>query len=554
MMVSVFGQRAKARLARALALIVVLTLPASLATAHGSALAQHPAANAPVYGGVLTQGFKDDLATLDPAIGYDWNNWPAEKMVFDGLLDYDEGTTIEPRLAASMPVVSNGGRTYTFTLRKGVDFQNGREVTADDVAYSINRVLNPATKSPGQGFFLDIAGAQDVANGKAATASGIKVLGRYSVQFTLTQPDTTFLNVMAMNFAYIVPKEVVAKEGSGFGHAPVGTGPFILKQWVAGQKLVFVRNPHYFYEGLPYLDGVTFLIGLDPEVALLRLQSGQLDMLADPIPAADFVSISTDPKYASQLVRYVQPETTYLTMNTQMAPFNNVKVRQAVNMAIDKTRIVRLMAGRGVVANQILPPLMPGYDSSYKGYAYDPAQARSLLASAGYPNGFSTQLYVLNVDPQPRIAQSIQQDLGLVGIKVTIVPLASATLVDAAGTPNKAPMVWSGGEAWLQDFPDPSDFYGPILSCDSAVQGGWNWAFFCDKSLDATAANLKTLPNGTARYNGYKALFSAVMAAAPWVPVVNNVNYIMHSPQIHGNATDFAHNVHTFFYERLWKH
>jgi ABC-type transport system substrate-binding protein len=328
----------------------------------------------------------------------------------------------------------------------------------------------------------------------------------------------------------------------------------MLKQWVPGQKIVFVRNPHYFYEGLPYLDGVTFLIGLAPEVALLRLESGQLDMLADPIPAADFVSIKNNPKYAGDLVRYVQPETTYLTMNTQIAPFNNVKVRQAVNMAIDKTRVVQLSAGRGVVADQILPPLMPGYDSSYKGYAYDPAAAKKLLAQAGYPNGFSTQLYVLNVDPQPRIAVSFQTDLAQIGIKVSIVPLASATLVDQAGTPKKAAMVWSGGEAWLQDFPDPSDFYGPILSCDSAVQGGWNWPFFCDKKLDTMAAQLKAMPDGGSRYAGYKTLYSAVMAQAPWVPVINNVAYVMHSPQIHGNATDFTHNVHTFFYERLWKH
>jgi ABC-type transport system substrate-binding protein len=453
-----------------------------------------------------------------------------------------------------MPTISKDGRVYTFTLRHGVRFQNGRELTADDVAYTINRVLDPKTKSPGQSFFLAIAGAQDVANGKAATASGIKALDKYTIRFTLVQPDVTFLNVMAMNFAYIVPKEVVAREGANFGHAPVGTGPFILKQWVSGQKLVFVRNPHYFLKGVPYLDGVTFLIGLAPEVALLRLQSGQLDMLGDPIPAADFVRIRDDPKYADQLVRYVQPETTYLTLNTQMAPFNNVKVRQAVNMAIDKERIVRIVAGRGVVANQVLPPLMPGYDPSYKGYAYDPAQAKKLLAQAGYPHGFSTQLYVLNVDPQPRIAESFQRDLAQIGINASVVPLASATLIDQASTPRKTPMVWSGGEAWLQDFPDPSDFYGPILSCDSAVQGGWNWPFFCDKGLDTQATQLKAMSNGAARYAGYRTLYRNVMAQAPWVPVINNVNYIMHSPQLHGNDTDFAHNVHTFFYERLWKH
>jgi ABC-type transport system substrate-binding protein len=295
------------------------------------------------------------------------------------------------------------------------------------------------------------------------------------------------------------------------------------------------------------------LIGLDPEVALLRLQSGELDLLGDPIPGADFVRIRDDPRYKDALVRYVQPETSYLTLNTQMKPFTDVRVRRAINMAIDKERVVRIRSGRGVVANQILPPLMPGYDPSYRGYPHDPAQARKLLAEAGYPHGFSTQIYVLNVDPQPRIAQSFQHDLAAIGIKASVVPLASATLIDQASTPHKTPMVWSGGEAWLQDFPDPSDFYGPILSCASAVQGGWNWAFFCDKKLDVLAARLKGMTDRAARLAGYRQLYRQVMAQAPWVPVDNDVAYVMHSPHIHGAATDFAHNVHTFFYERLWK-
>jgi ABC-type transport system substrate-binding protein len=346
---------------------------------------------------------------------------------------------------------------------------------------------------------------------------------------------------------------VVAKEGANFAHAPVGTGPFILKQWVAGQKVVFVRNPHYFLTGLPYLDGVTFLIGLNPSVALLRLQSGQLDLMGDPIPGPDFVRIHNDPKYADQLVRNVAPETSYITLNTQMPPFNNVKVRQAVNMAIDKVRVIRIVNGRGVVANQVLPPSMPGYDPSYKGYPYDPAGAKKLLAQAGYPHGFSTQLYVWNVEPQPSITQSFQNDLAQIGITVSIVPLSLATFIDQAGTPKKAPMVWSGGQAWSQDFPDPSDFFGPILSCDAAVQGGWNWAFFCDKGLDAQAAKLKTMTDRNARLAGYRTLYRAVMAQAPWVPVDNEVRYALHAPNVHGAPGDFAHNVHIFFYEHMWK-
>lgn len=521
----------------------------------GGSLAANRIAAAPAHAsrGVLTQGFKNDLATLDPAIGYDYNNWPAEKMVFDGLLDYGEGTTLQPRLAARMPTISKGGRVYTFQLRHGVRFSNGREFVAADVAYTVNRVLNPRTKSPGAGFYLSIQGAPAVQAGKAKTASGIKVLNKYTIRFTLSRPDVTFLNEMAMNFAYIVPREVVQREGSNFGHKPVGTGPFTLKQWILGQKLVFVRNPRYFIKGIPRLDGVTFLIGLDPEVALLRVQRGELDMMGDPIPGPDFIRIKNDPKYANQLVRGVDPETSYITLNTRVKPFNNLKVRQALEYAINKTRIVKILNGRGIVANQVLPPTMAGYDPSYRGYSYDPAKAKRLLAAAGYKRGFSTTLYTLNVDPQPRIAQSFQQDLAQIGVKVSIVPLASATIINTASTPRKAPMVWSGGLAWTEDFPDPSDFYGPILGCSSAVQGGWNWPFFCNKSIDTQAGRLLGMTNRPARLAGYRTLFRRIMAQAVWIPVNNDVRYILHTPQVRGTPQDFVHYVHTFVYEHLSK-
>jgi peptide/nickel transport system substrate-binding protein len=535
-----------------LALVLGSATAAKTVAARGTSARPHATAHKSL--GVLTQGFKNDLATLDPAIGYDYNNWPAEKMVFDGLLDYDENTNLQPRLAAKMPAITNGGRIYTFTLRHGVHFSNGRELVASDVAYTINRVLNPKTKSPGAGFYLSIEGAPAVSSGKAKTASGIKVINKYTIRFTLSHPDVTFLNEMAMNFAYIVPKEVVQKEGGSFGHKPVGTGPFTLKQWVLGQKLVFVRNKHYFLNGIPKLDGVTFLIGLDPEVALLRVQRGQLDMLGDPIPGPDFIRIKNDPKYSNQLVRGVDPETSYITLNTHIKPFNNIKVRQALEHAIDKTRIVKILNGRGIVANQPLPPTMKGYDPSYKGYSYDPSLAKKLLAKAGYPHGFSTTLYTLNVDPQPRIAQSFQQDLSQIGVKVSIVPLASATIINTASTPKKAPMVWSGGLAWTEDFPDPSDFYGPILGCSSAVPGGWNWPFFCNKSIDAQGNKLLGMTNQSARLAGYKSLFRKVMDQAVWIPVNNDVRYILHTPQVHGQPHDFVHYVHTFFYERISKH
>ncbi|MFN8460011.1 MAG: ABC transporter substrate-binding protein, partial [Anaerolineae bacterium] len=409
-----------------------------------AAATEAPAASAgamePQRGGSITVVYKDDLATLDPAIGYDWTNWPTIKLVFDGLLDYDDTTNVTPRIAESLPQISPDSTVYTFKLRKGVKFQNGREVTADDVAYTITRVLNPKTGSPGAGFFVGIKGAQEFIDGKATSVAGIKVVDPSTVEFTLKQPDVTFLNKMALNFAFIVPKEEVEKAGENFGHAPVGTGPFKLKEWKPGQYLVFERNPDYFYEGLPHLDGVRIEVGVEPDVALLRLEKDEIQMMGDPPPGADWTRITTDPAWTNRLERSPQVNTTYIAINTTTPPFDNLKVRQALNYAIDKQRIVQLLNGRVTIANQILPPLMPGYDPDYKGYEYDPEKAKALLAEAGFANGFETSIECISVEPQPKLCESFQQDLDKIGIKLTINSLAAPNVIDDAGN-GKTPLV-----------------------------------------------------------------------------------------------------------------
>ncbi|MDB4894250.1 MAG: peptide transporter substrate-binding protein [Firmicutes bacterium] len=497
--------------------------------------------------------YQDDFATLDPAIGYDWSNWPAIKNVFDGLLDYDAGTTLEPRLADGMPQVSSDAKVYTFKLRQGVKFQNGRELTADDVVYSMTRVVDPKTKSPGAGFYMGIQGAREFADGKAKSVQGIEAPDKYTVKFTLAEPDVTFLNKLALNFAYVVPKEEVAKWGEQFGHHPVGTGPFLFKEWQPGQRIVFDRNPNYFFGGLPYLDRVTIEVGVAPEVAILRLEKGEIDVMGDPIPAAEYARIKADPAAQKRLVQSPQVSTIYIAINTRVKPFDNVKVRQALNMAIDKARVVKLLNGRGTTANQILPPLMPGYDQAYKGYEYSPDKAKSLLAEAGFPQGFETTIACISTDPQPKLCESFQQDLSKIGIKLNIQSLASSTVIENAGTEGKVPLVWTGGLGWIQDYPDPDDFYAPLFACGSAVQGGWNWSWYCNADLDKQAAKLLGSIDKGARVTGYQALFRKLMDDAVAVPVYHGQYDIARSEKLHGNQGDFGHPEHTLRYERLWK-
>ncbi len=482
-------------------LIILMTLLAACGGIPAAPTTENAgAAGAPQKGGSLIIAYKDDLATLDPAIGYDWTNWPAIKMVFDGLLDYDSGTTLKPRIAEAMPTVSEDGTVYTFKLRKGVKFSNGRELTADDVVYTITRVLDPKTGSPGAGFFVGIKGAQDFIDGKATSVEGIKALDANTVEFTLSAPDVTFLNKMAINFSFIVPKEEVEKAGENFGHAPIGTGPFTLKEWKSGESLTFVRNPNYFFEGLPYLDSITIQVGVAPDVALLRLEKGEIQMMGDPPPGADWARIT----------------------------FN----------------------GRATVANQILPPLMPGYDSAYTGYNYDPDKAKALLSEAGFPNGFETSIECISVDPQPKLCESFQQDLAKVGIKLTINNLAAPNVIDDAGN-GKTPLVWSGGLAWTQDYPDPDDFYAPILGCDSNIAGGWNWSRYCNKDLHAKSVELLSMTDRNARLEAYKPLFKSLMDDAVWVPVINGEYDVAHAENLHGQPT-LIHPEHLFIYETMW--
>jgi len=511
-------------------------------------LASAPAvlAQSPKQGGAAVVTFNNDLTTLDPQVGYDWQNWSVIKSIFDGLMDYKPGTTeLEPDLAESY-TISDDGLTYTFKLRDGVKFHNGRPLTPADVKYSLERAVNPATQSPGGGYFSAIEGYDGLAGGKATELSGVRVVDDKTVSVTLTRPDATFLHLMAINFAYVVPKEEVEKAGSDWGKKPVGTGAFKFLEWVPGQHIVLERNKDYYRQGVPYLDKLTFEFGQDPTVAILRLKNGEVDIMGDGIPPAQFTEIMADPANKGLIAEGDQLQTGYVTMNVTQPPFDNLKIRQAVNMAINKDRIVRLINNRAVPASQALPPAMPGYNKDNKGYPYDPDGAKKLLAEAGQPDGFTTELYAMNVDPNPRIAQAIQQDLAAIGIKAEIRSLAQAEVI-AAGGSGKAPMIWSGGMAWIADFPDPANFYYGILGCAGAVEGGWNWSKYCNKELDGRAENADTMvkaDQADQRISEWKSLFDDVLKDAPWAPVFNEKRFTYHSARLGGDPALYTDPIH----------
>ena len=505
-------------------------------------------------GGSIVMTYKDDVATLDPAIGYDWQNWSMIRSLFDGLMDYVPGTTdLRPGLAEKYEI-SEDGLTYTFHLRVGVKFHNGREMTADDVKYSLDRVTVPATQSPGSGFFGSIKGYDAMVGGAATSLAGVTVVDPLTVKIELSRPDATFLHVMAINFASVVPKEAVEAADGDFGKMPVGTGAFKMKEWTLGQSLVFERNTDYWRAGEPYLDQITYEFGQEPIVALLRLQNGEIDIPGDGIAPAKFAEVMGDPVQKARVVTGDVLHTGYITMNVTAAPFDKVEVRRAVNMAINKTRIVQVVNNRAVPATQPLPPAMPGYTKDYAGYPFDVEGAKKLLADAGFPDGFETDLYAMNTDPNPRIAQAIQQDLAAIGIKANIQSLAQANVIEAGGA-GTAPMIWSGGMAWVADFPDPSNFYGPILGCAGAEAGGWNWSKYCNPDLDkaAVAADSMSDPAKTAdRLKAWSDIYMKVMEDAPWAPVYNDQRFTMKSDRMGGADALFVDPIATVNFDYVY--
>jgi ABC-type transport system substrate-binding protein len=490
--------------------------------------------------GTLSIAFESDIATFDPAIGYDFVSWPAAWIMYDSLVDYaPDSTDLVPELATEMPAISDDGLTYTFTLRDDAFFvQKGeavRPVTADDVVFSINRILRPdllPTPSPvGPAFFAVIEGADAVLAGEAEAASGIEALDERTVRFTLSQPDRTFLNVLAMPFGAVLPADTTGYDSEAFSRDPVSTGPYWLDEYVVGERAVFRPNPHYWKEGSGKLEAIEFRLLVPTATQTLQVQNGELDIASDITPN-DYVVLRDDPAWSDNVVADPLVTTLFVSMDTSGpdSPFGDVRVRQAVSHAVDKENVVRLTAGRGVIVNCIFPPGLPGFDETCDPYPHDIERAKELMAEAGV-SGFSTQLYTDTTELSGLTAQSIASDLAQIGIEVEVIQQDFDVLLGTIAVPHQAPMV---GIGWFQDFPDPSDFIDPILSCATAVEGGANFAWYCNEEADALAAEARTVTSLEEAIPLYQDIQARIMEDAPWVSTHSQIWTSLQSDRVQG--------------------
>ena len=516
----------------------------------------------PVSGGTLLVTFKDDLKTLDPAIGYDTDSWSIERAIYNGLLDYKGFTTqLQPDLAADMPKISADGKTYTFKIRSGVKFSNGRTVTADDFKYSWERMLNPNTAGPmtGGSFWGGVHGAQDFFAGTTTSIPGFKVIDPSTLEIDLDSPNQSFLNIIAMPFGFVVAKEAVAAAGSDYAHKPVGTGPFTLDKWTPGQLIVLKKNASYFGTK-PYLDEVDAQIGVTQEVGYLRLQNNQVDIVQPDvtIPSAQYIQLSANPNWKNRILKAPNVDIWYLAMNATMKPFDNKLVRQAFNYVVNKANQVKILNGRGVVNNGIQAPAMPGHVANYNPLGLDAngqniQKAKDLLKQAGYDasHAFPAQdlVYAKANADSDRLAASIQQDFQQVGVTLNLKGLAFNAFLDITGKPNTTALSYNG---WFQDFPDPSDFIDPILTCAAAnvTANGGNVAFYCNKDADKIADQARGDTNAAERLKLYQQFQDIVVTQDfPWVPMYSTVQTNLSATRVHGFQ---LHPVWPFVLTSIW--
>lgn len=467
-------------------------------------------------GGTLVFAKGKDANRLDPADVDDGESTTVTENIFEGLLRFKpESTEVEPCLATSW-TLSPDGLTYTFHLRKGVRFQDGTPFDAQAVKFSFDRQRHPLS-GQNMEFWKDFF---------EGTVGPIEVVDPDTVRIHLLKPDATFLTKLAIFSMAIVSPAAVRRWGVDFARHPVGTGPFRFVEWVPDEKIVLAPNP-YYWGPRPHLDRVIFDPVPDNSVRLLELQVGSIDGEAgvsamDGLDPDDLPRVRRDP----QLRLMTQPglNVGYLALNTTRPPLDDVRVRRAIALAIDKLALVRAFFADGQlgqVAVNPIPPILWSYDKAIRDYPFDPARARDLLAAAGYPHGFTLSLWAMPV-PRPympdglKVAQAIQNDLGRVGIRARIVTYDWATYLDKLGK-GQAQAALIG---WIGDFGDPDDFlYTFFDSANARIGSASNYSFYKNPQVDALLGHARSDPDHARRVADYIKIQEIVHRDEPIVPL-----------------------------------
>jgi ABC-type transport system substrate-binding protein len=503
------------------------------------------------YGGTVSVAWSDPPDSFDPALGESLTAWDCitQLIYFGGLMAYDKQFAGPvPNLAAGPPDISSDGTTLTFTIRPDVKFHNGRTIVAQDFKYSWERLLDPKLASWGSSYLASIAGASEVLAGKTRQLDGVQVQGDRTLIVHLTAPDFTILNAFALPISAPVPQEAVEQLGSKFGQTPVGYGPFKITSYdSAAQTARFERNPDYFYPGLPYLDAVEYRWGIDPQIQMLQLQNGTTDILGPGIPSSQAGRVLATPTLRPLAKSFPSPGNFWLTMYPTSAPeFGSQTVRQALNWAIDRPALGRILYQTATPWGAPFPANIADFTRTFQPYGYDPRRAKQMLAQAGYKNGFSVTLTVASADPFPAIAQVVQQQLAAVGVRVTLNQVSSnAEYSLEAGQQAGGKKVQLTADSWYMVQPTPADEVDAMY----VTKASSNYCGYSNPQVDKLAAQAKRTFDTGARNKLYAQIQQIVGEDAPFIFLASTDWLAGVSKRIQ----NYKYRGETYsYYDRMW--
>ena len=501
------------------------------------------------FGGVYRCPLTGNPASLDPAYATDIYAYTIVNQIFDGLVQFDSHLNPIPAIAGFWEA-SVDGRVWSFYLRKGVRFHNGREVTAEDFVYSFTRLLDPAVRSPVTDFFKYIRGVEAFQAGKTSQVEGLQAPHRYTLQIALQEPYAPFLSALAMSNAKVVPREEVEKLGKQFGQHPVGSGPFAFVRWEQRHEIV-LQAYDFYYEGRPFLDQIVFKISPDQqfEADFAAFLKGELEETVVPNAQGEQIRKNLHYRPYTYLAKPLL-HLLYIGLNTQKAPFTDRKVRQAFNYAINRKAIVQeIRKGvESIPAQGILPPGMPGYDPDLVGYYYNLRRAKQLLAEAGYPGGKGIPVLELwfssKEDTARKELEAYQEDLAELGITVEIHQAADWPTLQTILEERKPAMFRL---AWYSDIPDPDNFFYPLLFSQSKL----NCTFYRNPQVDQLLEEARHSTNYQQRMWIYREIEQLVLDDAPWISQHHKKFEYLYQPYVQGIKAN-ALGAHYISMKKLW--